>query len=409
MTFEADADGRFIQVECHAADESVDRILVGVCNKRAQGGGLSRQVEELMKRAGEHTAVVVRSTAYPGSPKAAISQLIARLITGGGRRVVVEDSDWRTMLAFAAFQEKRGSDHSFLAWQSETRPLTSLKSVRTILDLEHQEPEKTFGLSKPPAPTSDLRPESGSKSTTGGSPAGANGREKEPTPRETTLLTPLAIGTTSDRRAEPVALDPTELTRHAAFLGAPGSGKTTLALGLVEQLLLQGIPAILVDRKGDLCAYSRPGMGLRDGLDGPLAGRAERLRQNVEVALYTPRRSDGRPLSIAAAPAGLGALPTHEREQAARFAATALAGMMNYGDGQRDLARLAILTKAIDVLSQQSAQDAIPVKALIEFIDEKDPSLINEVGRLDVKLFDRARPGSGDAAAQPRRSVGGPG
>ena len=63
--------------------------------------------------------------------------------------------------------------------------------------------------------------------------------------------------------------------------------------------------------------------------------------------------------------------------------------MMNYGDGQRDLSRLAILTKAIDVLSQQSAQDAIPVEALIEFIDEKDPSLINEVGRLDVKLFDR--------------------
>ena len=103
-----------------------------------------------------------------------------------------------------------------------------------------------------------------------------------------------------------MAIDPAELTRHAAFLGAPGSGKTTLALGIVEQLLLQGIPAILVDRKGDLCSYARPGMGLRDGLDGPLAGRAERLRDEVEVALYTPRRSDGRPLSIAAAPAGLG-------------------------------------------------------------------------------------------------------
>ena len=29
------------------------------------------------------------------------------------------------------------------------------------------------------------------------------------------------------------------------------------------------------------------------------------------------------------------------------------------------------------------------VEALIQFIDEKDPSLINEVGRLDVKLFER--------------------
>ena len=131
-----------------------------------------------MKRAGEHTAVVVRSTAYPGNPKAAVSQLIARLITGGGRRVVVEDSDWRTMLAFAAFQEKRGSDHGFLAWQSETRPLTSLKSVRTILDLEHREPEKTVRVGEPPGPASDPRPEPAPPSTTGGSPAGANGRGK---------------------------------------------------------------------------------------------------------------------------------------------------------------------------------------------------------------------------------------
>ena len=52
LSFEADADGRFIQVECHAADHGVDRILVGVCNKGPQGGGLGRQVEEVMKRAG---------------------------------------------------------------------------------------------------------------------------------------------------------------------------------------------------------------------------------------------------------------------------------------------------------------------------------------------------------------------
>ena len=119
----------------------------------------------------------------------------------------------------------------------------------------------------------------------------------------------MLVGMTTDRLAEPVAIDPAELTRHAAFLGASGSGKTTVALALVEQLLLQGIPAILVDRKGDLCSYARPGMGLRDGLDGPLGERAEQLRDGVEVALYTPRRSDGRPLSIAAVPAGLGQLP----------------------------------------------------------------------------------------------------
>ena len=35
-------------------------------------------------------------------------------------------------------------------------------------------------------------------------------------------------------------------------------------------------------------------MGLRIGLDGELAERAARLRATVDVALYTPRRPDGR-------------------------------------------------------------------------------------------------------------------
>ena len=54
--FAAEADGRMVPVECHAADKAVSRILVGVCNANAQGGRLGRQVAEVVERAGEHTA-----------------------------------------------------------------------------------------------------------------------------------------------------------------------------------------------------------------------------------------------------------------------------------------------------------------------------------------------------------------
>jgi hypothetical protein len=201
-------------------------------------------------------------------------------------------------------------------------------------------------------------------------------------------LEKLVVGTTSNRHGEPVMIEPGDLTRHAAFLGAPGSGKTTVALCVVEQLLLRGIPAILVDRKGDLCCYARPDMGLRDGMTGELADRAARLRNEVDVALFTPRRPDGRPLSISVIPAGLGALPVLEREQAAKFTAAALAGMMNYGDPQRDLSCLAILRKAIELLSQERPTAAVPIKVLTDFVAEKDRGLVNAVGRLDLKLFD---------------------
>ena len=135
--FEAEASGRMVSVECHAVDHSVECILVGVCNKAPQGGGLGRQIDEVVKRAGEHTPVIVRSTDFPTSPKAAVSRQLGQLITGGGRRVVVQDSDWRTMMALSSFRKQSESAPSFAAWLKRTRPLTSLKSMRGILNLEH--------------------------------------------------------------------------------------------------------------------------------------------------------------------------------------------------------------------------------------------------------------------------------
>jgi GTPase SAR1 family protein len=381
--FEAEPDGRFVPVERHGPDDGVEKIIVGVCNKAARGGALARQVEELSRRAAEDTAVVVRSTSFPVSPKAAITQLLNTFVEAGRRKVVVEDSDWRTMAALAAFRKVHAESPHYLAWCRQSRPLSSLQSLREIL-----------GLDRPPqAPhrPTDSPPVADRPLSEGGEPTGTetttNGTHPRSGPASPTG--PLLVDITTDRRAEPVTLDPAELTRHAAFLGASGSGKTTLALGLVEQLLVQGIPAILVDRKGDLCSYTRPDMGLREGLGGPLAERASRLMEGVEVALYTPRRSDGRPLTIAAAPAGLGQLSEQERQQAARIAAAALAGMMNYGDGQRHKSCLAILTKAIEVLGQQSSEAAISVQDLIQFVAEKDSSLVDEIGHLDAKHVDR--------------------
>lgn len=46
--------------------------------------------------------------------------------------------------------------------------------------------------------------------------------------------------------------DPADLTTHAVVTGMTGSGKTGLCIALMEEAALQGIPAILVDPKGDL-------------------------------------------------------------------------------------------------------------------------------------------------------------
>jgi hypothetical protein len=64
--------------------------------------------------------------------------LLRDLVDGGGRRVVVEDSDWRTMMALASFKDQHGTAPDFMAWRRQTRALTSLGSLRSILGLNDQ-------------------------------------------------------------------------------------------------------------------------------------------------------------------------------------------------------------------------------------------------------------------------------
>lgn len=51
---------------------------------------------------------------------------------------------------------------------------------------------------------------------------------------------------------QPLLYDPSNLTTHAIITGMTGSGKTGLGIGMLEEAALKGIPAIIIDPKGDL-------------------------------------------------------------------------------------------------------------------------------------------------------------
>jgi len=51
---------------------------------------------------------------------------------------------------------------------------------------------------------------------------------------------------------QPILYNPADLTTHAVVTGMTGSGKTGLCIGLLEEAALEGIPAIIIDPKGDL-------------------------------------------------------------------------------------------------------------------------------------------------------------
>ncbi|MFN8383131.1 MAG: DUF87 domain-containing protein [Anaerolineales bacterium] len=57
---------------------------------------------------------------------------------------------------------------------------------------------------------------------------------------------------TSKLTTTPVEYNPADLTTHAVVTGMTGSGKTGLCISLLEEAALQGVPAIIIDPKGDL-------------------------------------------------------------------------------------------------------------------------------------------------------------
>ena len=51
---------------------------------------------------------------------------------------------------------------------------------------------------------------------------------------------------------QPLLYEPEDLTTHGVVVGMTGSGKTGLCIGLLEEAALNGIPALMIDPKGDI-------------------------------------------------------------------------------------------------------------------------------------------------------------
>jgi hypothetical protein len=377
--FMTHVDGLTIEVESHTGSGTAAGPLIGLCNMDARGGHLGRQVEAVTTKAWAEgrVPVIARSTAFPNNPKTKIAQQIAELITRGGRRVVIEDSDWRTMQAFREFEPRHSHHSHFAMWVTAEKPLGRLPSLRHLLHLD--EP-KTVAQTA-------IRDASEK-------PAWQTGRMQtaamSSVPMQPSVQGGIEVGRTADLAKTAVTLKADELTHHAAFLGGSGSGKTSLALHLIEQLLLRGIPAILVDRKGDLCTYAFEHAWNGVPSDEARHSQRSKLHTTVDVALYTPGVPQGRPLSISIVPEALSEMPANERQQIATFAAFSLGSMMGYSQrGLRDKSCVAILATGIRLFTEYIREEVLTLDRLITFIDSKDASLVGELGRLDGKLFSK--------------------
>jgi hypothetical protein len=370
----ASIDGAYIE-----AGPKKARLVLALCEKATRGGGLSRQIDALMQRAASAgaTPVVLRSSEYPRPGKNQISETLKRLLQAGGRRILVTDSEWRHLLALQTFLEAQAAHPELERWLAQARPLSKQTALREMLALD----------AAPETPLSE-RP----TSTPRADAAKPRAPAQRPPPTEQTGPTAASpsdfiIGHTRALNPLPVKAAAKSFVTHAAFLGSTKSGKTTLALNIIEHLLGQGTPVLMLDRKGDLASYGAPEFWNTPPEDPAQRARQAALRDRVDVCVFTPGEPKGRALRLPVVPAGLDELPAHDRGIVARYAASALGSMIGYGKSQSDQARLGILGKAIELLGQNTAAANLGIPALVSLLDSEDPGLVASIGKLDPKHF----------------------
>ena len=162
-----------------------------------------------------------------------------------------------------------------------------------------------------------------------------------------------------------ILYDSKDLVTHAVCFGMTGSGKTGLCLALLEEAAIDGVPALVIDPKGDISnllltfpelsaeaflpwineddartkgisseEYARQQAELwKDGLAawGQDASRIRRLREAADFAVYTPGSTAGLPVSILKSFSAPGAAIVEDPEllrERVNGTATALLGLL---------------------------------------------------------------------------------
>jgi hypothetical protein len=217
-----------------------------------------------------------------------------------------------------------------------------------------------------------------------------------------------------------ITYDPADLTTHAVVTGMTGSGKTGLCIDLLEEAALQGIPAIIIDPKGDLTnlLLHFPDLAPQDfqpWIDADLARRAGKsleglatdaslswreglkewgipqekilaLKNAAQFAIFTPGSDAGIPVSVLSSLAAP-EIPWKDNREVLRekisSTVTALLGLVGYNDIDPLRSREHILLANIFETAWSQGKDV----ELTELILQTQSPPFEKLGAFPVETF----------------------
>jgi hypothetical protein len=308
--------------------------------------------------------------------------------------VLVPIPDWERMMTVREFHAQHRNDPGFADWFQRAKLLSEILALVQLLRLDLFGRKVTNGkaeVADQGAPRGEQKgpqalvvPEWSTTPT--GTPIPPGQEEELPL---SVLLDEAGNGVTSilagraQKSNKSITLNKDVLKRHTAVLGGSGSGKTTLALCIIEQLLLKGTPAVLIDRKGDLCSYANPDVWRAlEGELGERRGEREKLADSIDVAVYTPGRASGRPISITLLPNGINELPDQEQQLLANLSSAALGDMLHFKNSATHQKQSGTLSVALRILGGRSSKE-VTLHDLIQLLEDEDPELSDLTQRMD--------------------------
>ena len=216
-----------------------------------------------------------------------------------------------------------------------------------------------------------------------------------------------------------ILYDSKDLVTHAVCVGMTGSGKTGLCIGLLEEAAIDGIPAIVIDPKGDLANLlltfprleaadflpwinedearnkgltaqqyaEQQAQKWKEGLaqSGQDGARIQRLRDSAEFNIYTPGSTAGTPVSILKSFAAPGSSVASDPELLRERILTTVTGLLGLLGIQANplQSREHILLSTILDVAWKNGQD-LDLAAVIQQIQNPP---VTRIGVLDLESF----------------------
>ena len=361
--------------------------------------------------------VIVRNGMPPGGPKTA--ELVRQFEEAGGLFLCPSEEELRRLSAIVALRDEPEAE----AWLRTRQAFAALELLRRpgvheALQIEGPvactpvRPPEMASTGAAPAPGSAAgnvhheRPGPATPSAPGASVGTSVGTATHPrSPRDgapkgtytdqISLGRRLEGGTEGREERLPIAL----LPRHVAVLAGAGAGKTVLLRRLVEEAVLRGIPAIVLDSNNDLSTLGERWPAAPKGWASDDAARAEAYLRRAEVVIWTPGLTKARPITLDVLP-DFGALTEHdELHQGIDMALSALSSLVKLTDIKRGV--------LADALRAFAARGGGNIETLADFLADlpTDASRIGRAAKLAADTADQLRAA---IATNPLLRSGGP-